>query len=333
MSLSLMPLDDRAARQIPALIRERYGDSYSMSVAYDPEALLAFLGKPGSGAVVGQDERGRLRAFMAWHSDFPGPGPVTLGPSITAADLDPIEGGIFFRGVAEHFRGLFPVLADSTSARCLVAFATMRHDLSLRLGFLHELVPCGLLRAHVPPWANLPIGSERPTSPVRRAHTVMCFPFYFRFLTERRVHIPAPYEDLVHEIYLRWGIPVRTPERTPDTPTRLVVTPDPRMQKVVIEILTLGSDAGAGLDAALASRDILCSDLVHVAVPLTGAHPNRCVAYLRTRGFHFGALLPYYRGGDVIIMQRVRAGVGEVVDAPRVREPLMRRLELAALSG
>jgi len=159
---------------------------------------------------------------------------------------------------------------------------------------------------------------------------------------QRDVHLPGGYGDLASGIYERGGLrrgivaaedaseQEHAPEASqPEGETAFEREGDERRGVLKLTVSSAGSSTAALERKALAGA--ASYRVTQIDIPLSEALAPRMVARLREIGFFFGALLPEFRDGDVIRLQRLTRPASECV-APVLEPGAIRELSELVLS-
>jgi len=146
---------------------------------------------------------------------------------------------------------------------------------------------------------------------------------------ERDVYVSEVYAELAASLYERSGLPrrivagdgVRVPVE-PATETGFEREYDERRGVLKLTVSSTGPSTAALEREALAEQG--GSRAIQVDIPLRDPHAPLVAAALRRIGFFFGALLPEYRDGDVLRLQRLpnppAASAAPVLETSTMRE-------------
>jgi GNAT superfamily N-acetyltransferase len=127
---------------------------------------------------------------------------------------------------------------------------------------------------------------------------------------EREVHLPGAYADLAARLYERGGLPrlivageIEHEVAEPAAETGFDREHDERRGVLKLTVSSAGPSTAALEREALAQGGGCRA--TQVDIPLRETHAPRVAARLRRIGFFFGALLPEFRDGDVLRLQRL----------------------------
>ncbi len=210
------------------------------------------------------------------------------------------------------------VLARQCGLRALASQEVTVHKLTQRLVNQFGFTTTGMLLGWTPAWGErlrlLP--AERTPSPSdgtearvslhrnhRRTETVSIRPF-LKLCEPYAVALPRRFEPTLRTLYDALGLPVRfIPPVAPWGRSRVVTDLDLRRSLAVVELTQVGTDAAdVLLDRLVHFRDGMV-DLIHFVLPLSGPSVEEVTDILVESGCRYAALLPFYRGYDVLMLQ------------------------------
>ncbi len=129
---------------------------------------------------------------------------------------------------------------------------------------------------------------------------------------KRDVYLPERYRDHVHSTYARAGLPRREGAAEPELPPvecQLEQRFDPRRQTLRVSVMRPGRDLVERVAQETLDAERLGGLVAHVDLLLSEPTTPVAIEALRTLGFFFAGVLPEYRDGDVLRMQRLSRSI------------------------
>ena len=291
---------DEVARLI-SLVRRCYGDSYIDPTQYDEASVRRSITEGLRHSIVGFDSAGRAIAHMSF--SLRRLGDLTADAGMTLVDPD-------YRGRKLAMRcGI--ALGQRASEIGLVGahdYPVTVHGATQRLA-VDQGIYTGLMLDNVPADVSFRDMHEVQT-PTRSASLIRYLPF--APAPEREVFVPPRYRELIEGIYSETGLvrrPVDEDRRTNCANCELITQVDERRSSTRIEVRRAGNDTAARIAEAL-TGDANRAEVVHLDLPLADAGTPHVAEESRALGFFYAGLLPEYRDGDILRMQRLRRPTG-----------------------
>ena len=295
-AIRYQPLTPDLAEALVDCVRAVYDEHYSLPEFYDAQKVRDLL------------ERGLLHAFVGL--DAQGAIVATLGAQLEAADAITIDGrtGMVRSEYRQH--GALKDLGDrmfaiygSPQVHGIQMYAVMFHTISQRHGLAHGCFVTGLLPAHFPPQMVPP---EYPRFVGRVGALSMYRPM--QPLPPAQVCLPAPYRQVIRELYAAQGVPRTEIPRNPHPvapATRFKFLYDERTDAGSAQLTSIGADFAAALDVMVAEAQRRGSAVVYLDIPLADPACTLAVDLANQRGFFFGALLLARKAGDILRLQKL----------------------------
>lgn len=300
---------------VPPLCYRVFGYTYFDPTMYDSAAVAAALDGGRMVAFVAIDRGGDARAMVALRFRFPTlhlaeVGPLLIDPAVPA----PLSGHLL-RALIEAVSTRVRTLAGEGGLRGLVSLESTWHQLTQRL--VHQLgfVTTGLFLAWQPSWgervrlapheraaAGTWAGRSRRAAH-RRTETVSVRAFPTR-CRPYGVAPPHRFRATLRMVYDELGLPVTFVPSSPAHGESAVSTAvDAGCSRAVVELSHHGADARDVVLDHLAHYRGGMVDVIHFLLPLSATGIDGPVEALLQAGCRYGALLPFYRGHDVLALQ------------------------------
>jgi hypothetical protein len=304
------------AALVPPLLYRGFGYTYSDTLLYTADGVAAAVEGGRTTLFLATDGEGEGRALLALRFPFPSRSLGELGALLVDPTLPGPAGGHVLRLLADALQARSRVLAREEGLRALVSTEVTVHRLTQRLVEQFGFVQVGILLGWVPAWAERlrcppeergrePSHAAQPAGPRghRRSETVSVRAFS-RLVDPYEVSVPRVFEAPLRRLYHEMKLPVSfTPPRPARGRSEVQVELDVGRGLARVELVHAGADAAEVLLERLAHFRTGMVDVVHVAVPLSGAGVDRAVEALLAAGSRYAAVLPFYRGHDVLLLQ------------------------------
>jgi len=299
--------------RLVACLRRCYGGSHVDPALYDAAAIDAALAAGRRAAAVAVNAAGEVVGHIGYVRRRPDDDTADAGLTL----VDPRYRG---RGIA-HRRSV--EIGRMALRRGLVGvhdYPVTVHGATQRVASDHARC-VGLLLDNMPgdvEWTEMAAaGAGAATASLVRYMGLAPAP-------PRAVHLPPRYRDFARDLYERGGLD-RTfarAERGAELVTAFATHRDARrgVSKLAVE------RAGADADALLRAIAEVSTGMraVQVDLPLSDADTPLLAERLRRERFSFGALLPEFRAGDVLRLQRLADAAGArsvpVLESATMRE-------------
>lgn len=335
------------AALVPPLLYRGFGYTYADTSLYTPEGVAAAV-EGGTTFFLGVDGAGQGRALLALRFPYPARRLGELGALLVDPAVSGPAAGQLLRLLLDALQARAWLLARGDGLRALVSTEVTVHTLTQRLVERFGFVPVGMLLGWTPAWAErlrcLP--GERTRAPApggvaragtdggrRRSETVSVRPFR-TMLEPYQASLPRVLEAPLRALYAQLGMPVSfVPARPARGESVVEVRLDLRRSLARVELVHAGADAAAVLLERLAHFREGRVELVHFALPLAGASVDEAVEALLDAGCRYAALLPFYRGHDVLLLQAVDDGAVEPPEDGLLAPAARRLLREVVLPG
>ena len=304
--------------KLVSCLRRCYGESHVDPGLYDALAIDEALASGLRRSAVALTPAGEVVGHI---------GIVLRRPDDTTADVgltlvDPSYRG---RGLAHRLSVEVGRMAIAMHLVGLHDYPVTVHGATQRLGAERALT-VGLLLDNLP--ADVQFNAMEPGKDAEATASLV------RYLTlgvqpERDVYLPSAYTELAASLYqrgrLRRRIVAGEIESEAGRPAAETSYDREHDERRGVLKLTVSS---AGRSTAALEREVLTdgvgSRATQVDIPLREPHAPRVAARLRRVGFFFGALLPEFRDGDVLRLQRLprapAASAAPVLESRTMRE-------------
>lgn len=306
------------AALVPPLLYRGFGYTYVDTSLYTPEGVAAAVEGGRTTLFLAADEEGEGRALLALRFPYPSRRLGELGVLLVDPALSGPAGGHVLRLLADALRARSRVLAREEGLRALASTEVTVHRLTQRLVEQFGFAPVGILLGWVPAWAERlrcrpedrtrasSLAAEAGAGPRRhhrRTESVSVRAFS-RLVEPYEVSVPRVFEAPLRRLYDEMKLPVSfTPARLARGESQVRVELDLRRGLACVELVHAGADAAEVLLERLAHFRDGMVDLVHLVIPLSGAGVDRAVEALLAAGCRYAAVLPFYHGHDVLLLQ------------------------------
>jgi hypothetical protein len=332
-------LHGQSAAVVPELLYKVFGYTYTDEWLYSTEQVSRSIEEGRAHFLAGFDRAGVARALIGLQRQFPSPELASLGPLAMDPAVEHVDSGQYLRLIMEAAHDRAWDLALTTGLKALVIQEVTEHQLTQRLGRILRFKTTGILLGVTPAWAERlrkpPVDRvarqggalvRPPEDSHRLTEVVSVRPIPRTFGTPYEVSLPDRFADLMAEIYAGLKVPVQFSEPRPVTgATRLDCQFNFRRQRATIEIIEVGHDAPDLLADRLNHYRDGFAHIIQVVLPLEQGDINPAVERLVDEGCCFGAILPCYRSGDVLIMQNALRPTLEITDKD-LFNPMARRI-------
>ena len=271
-------------------VRRCYGDTHVDPGLYDVAAVDAALADGSRRSAVGVTPDGEVIAHLGLV--LRRPGDVTADAGLTM--VDPRYRG---RGLARRLSVEVGCMANELGLVGLHDYPVTVHAGTQRLAKGAPVV--GLLLDNMPADVDFQ-EMEAPETAGATASLVRYMAL--RPAPARVVHLPAPYVDLARRLYEQCGLDraVRSDTTPPAGETGFESHRHAR-RGVLVHAVSAGRESTSRLEEASTSE----LRVTQIDLPLDGEGTPHVASRLRGAGFFFGALLPEFRDGDVLRLQRL----------------------------
>ncbi len=302
--LELRRLLPGEGEKLVACIRRCYGESHVDASLYDAGRLDAELASRRRHSAVALTPAGEVVGHLGLVIRHPGDNTADAGLTM----VDPRFRG---RGLAHRLALELGRLAVELGLVGLHDYPVTVHGGTQRLATDRALA-VGFLLDNMPPDVAFhdmaTAGSTAPTPSLVRYMGLRRAP-------ERRVYLPAPYESLARSLYEAGGLPRHMEASGPGgRPSSGLEVDVERHERRNVVKLTLRSSGGPGRPLADALEAESAAAATQIDLPLSDPRTPEAVMHLRSLGFFFGALLPEFREGDVLRMQRLSRPATETAE-------------------
>lgn len=297
--VTLRPLESADAEALTRCFERCYGTSYVDPSFYDPDELRARMASGRLRSVVAVAASGELVGHMGLSFREPGGRSADAGNTV----VDP---GYRGHGLSTRLGAALTRLSQELGFCAFHHYPTTRHPILQKLSVQGGGVETGLMLDYIPAETEY---RELPGSAAgkRLAVTVVHQPL--AAAPARKVSFPERYAELMTFLYARArlersALPVAASELGVSR-TQLAEHHDVRRGLLRLRLARAGSDLAERVADLAAAAD---APVVQVDLSLDGALPASAIDVLRDCGFFYCALLPEYRQGDVLRLQRLREG-------------------------
>ena len=306
---ALLPSD---AERLTACFERTYGRSYAHEVYVDPAVIRERLAQ------------GRLHSAVAVTADGEIVGHIGL---ILRRDGDvTVDGGGTVVDSRYRNRGLVRRLG----ARILPLFSELdllgyhhypvtTHDIIQRVGAAGGDVELGLMLAYSPA-LDAAARSDVVDACIGERTAALMLYHATAEAPEREVHLPDAHAEMIRSVLVRAGVSRRylahdgRCDRGAKPAVDLTVEKEAGRGLVRLTVEHAGNDsrvAAGALTEAVTEAARSGVELIHLDIPLAGPDALGVVGPARDLGFFFCGVLPEYRDGDVLRLQRLEPGVSE----------------------
>jgi len=296
-TISVRCLDAGEAPRLVACVRRCYGDTYADRSFYDSEGIARRIDGGSLRSIVAVNAAGEVVGHMG--ISLRRTGDITADAGTTLVDPR-YRGRKIARSVAIE-------LARQAVDLGLVAvhdYPVTVHGATQKLGA--EIgAESGLMLSNMPAETSFR-EMEDSAGGARTASLIRYLPM--RDAPEREVFPPARYTAIVRDVYERAGLSRHEADPASGlamAPASLEAAVDERRGVQRMNVVQSGSDLVRQVEAALATGRAANVHAVQIDLPLADPATPAGVEQLRPLGFFFCGVLPEYRDGDVVRLQRV----------------------------
>ncbi len=294
-AILIRPLVPEDAPKLARCFERCYGSSYVVDFFYDPEQVRSRIAGGFLRSVVAVDSSGDIVGHMGLTLRHPGC--LTADAGNTVVDPRYRNQGLAARlgaGIFELCReaGLVGFHHYPTTAHPIMQKFAVQGG-GIETGVMLDFIPAGTRYRELVDHA-----SDHRTAVVVVYQPLAAAP-------AREVFVPERYARMMVALWERAGLhrsALNAAGMLPPAPTRLDSTRDVRRGLVRLEVGSAGADLPDRVAEAADRADI---DVIHLDLLLSDSGVSMAVEALRAQGFFFCALLPEYRGGDVLRLQRL----------------------------
>jgi serine/threonine-protein kinase RsbW len=297
------PIEIRAlrpdeAQKLVACVRRCYGDSYIDPAQYDGERIAQAIAEGRRHALVALSPSGEVVGHMGITLRRQGDRTADAGMTL----VDPRYRG---RGIAHELGAALGRAAQALELVGAHDYPVTVHGATQRVGADH-LITTGLLLDNMP--ADVSFQEMEPASRSRSASLIRYLPLS---RAPERTSMPPPrYEAVIRWLCARAELPRRfaAPEAHPTAAvtSRIEIGEDTRRDILRIAVVKGGSNLAADITARLRKLGGAPA-AIHIDLPLADPAAAAAAEACWSLGFFFGGLLPEFRDGDVLRLQRLAA--------------------------
>lgn len=314
------------AELVPPVFYQVFGYTYFDASMYRPDAVAAAVAEGRLVAFVAVDPGGAARGYIGVRFRFPAPGLAEVGPILVDPAASPAAGGQILRALTGAVKAIAPELARRRGLRAFATLSSTCHQLTQRLVGRMDFATTGLFLAWLPAWderVRRPVHQRshggRPRSG-RRTEAVAVRPFH-KLCAPRTVAPPERLRPVLEMVYGDLRLPVSfAPGYSPAGISDITADVDPACGRAVVELVRAGADAADALVDRLEHYRDGMLDVIHFALPLTQAEIGPAVDALTRAGCRYAAVLPFYRGHDVLVLQYLNGTGIDVVETDLATE-------------
>ena len=296
-AILIRPLVPEDAPKLARCFERCYGSSYVADFFYDPEQVRSRMAGGLLRSVVAVDSSGDIVGHMGLTLRHPGGLTADAGNTI----VDPRYRN---QGLAARLgAGIFELCREAG----LVGFhhyPTTAHPIMQKLAVQGGGIETGVMLDYIPAGTRyrelVDDAADHRTAVVVVYQPLAAAP-------AREVFLPERYARLMGALWERAGLrrsALDAAGTLPPSPTRLEFTRDVRRGLVRLEVERPGADLPDRV-AEATSADRADIDVIQLDLLLSDSGVSMAVEALRAQGFFFCALLPEYRGADVLRLQRL----------------------------
>jgi GNAT superfamily N-acetyltransferase len=317
-ALVFRALEAGEGAKLVSCLRRCYGESHVDPGLYDAAAIDAAIAAGLRRSAVAVTPGGEVVAHLG--ISLRRPGDITADVGLTL--VDPSHRG---RGLARRLSVEVGQMAIQMGLVGLHDYPVTVHGATQRLASEHART-VGFLLDNMP--ADVRFNAmEADAEGGATASLVRYIPLGDQ--PEREVYVPQAYAALAASLYETAGLPRRIvagdgmrEATAPDAETGFDREHDERRSVLKLTVTS------SSLSTAALEREALAegggSRATQIDVPLREPHAPRVAARLREIGFFFGALLPEFRDGDALRLQRLpsvpAASAAPVLESSAMRE-------------
>lgn len=296
-AVRIRPFQPEDALALAECFRRCYGESYVVAEFYDPEATARRAREGVLRSVVAESEAGEIVGHMGLAIRHPDARTVDAGNSI----VDPRYRG--HRVVAK----LGLAIRELCTAGGFLGFhhyPTTVHQIMQKWSVMTEGFEIGIMLGYIPSGTDYREieGSARQDRP---AVTVVYNPL--APTPSRAVWVPERYAEIVGSIYASGNLP-REPRLSsvllPESPSHLEQEVNVRRGLLRISMVEAGSDLGWRVQEIVERST---AEIAQIDLRMDDPAIANSVEVAREAGFRFCAVLPEWRQGDWLRLQRAVA--------------------------
>ncbi len=283
------------AVELRACFERCYGDSYVVGDFYDLERLRERITSGRLRSVVAESATGEIVGHMGLTLRHPDAQTVDAGNSI----VDPRFRG---RQIVVHLGLRLNALCADEGFLGYHHYPTTVHAIMQELSVADEGTETGVMLAYIPAGTEYRELEGEPHAD-RPAATVVWRPF--APCPARTVYAPTDYTEAIGMVYDRAGLEREFGAPAPDVSAQEVIMEtlhDSRRGLLRFDVRRPGRDLLRAIAAATSDRS---ADVIHVDLPMDDPVTPAAADALREDRFLFCAVLPEYRSGDVLRLQRL----------------------------
>lgn len=324
------------SRAAADFIYKIFGYTYTDTGLYDPEQILRYEHDGCYHMLVCMGPANTVHGMLLLAYSFPSRHMIEIGELLMDPDLSAASGGQILKQFIQLLRNQLMSLADHSGLRTVVSLEVTEHRLTQRLSLEMGFMTCGVYLGYIPGWQRQlrTVPQQREETPAnpqcgsgdagRRTMVVSARPF--RSKTPRQqLSVPARFEQRIREIYKDYRLQcdfVMAPRCASSGHMESYV--DFRRARAVVEVDRTGPETPDALLQQLKHFHAGYVELIHFVLPLSGHDIDPAVEALVGAGAGFGAVLPDYREGPVLVMQSIDrkclAPISQGVLSPRAGE-------------
>jgi hypothetical protein len=248
--------------------------------------------------------------------------------------------GQVLRGLMQALGPGIKTLMDDHGLRAALNMNVMEHQLAQRLsdrmGFITAGLFLGYISKHNYRFRTKPherIASRGPVAEAsvgRKSLALSVRPIRSK-TPPHTVSLPERYEAMTREIYddFRVSVTYQAPV-APEGPGKIEPKIDFTYGVASLLVVEVGTETIEELTKLVEHYRSGFVEVIHIVLPLSGTNINPVVEFFAARGFTFGAVLPQFSDGPVLIMQSVdRALLAPI--SPAALDPRAARILTLAL--
>jgi hypothetical protein len=335
--LKVTQIAQAEAHLIPPLLYRVFGYTYTDESLYLLEGVIAAIsGERNLFFAVIDVDADEARGLVAMRFCYPSSAVAELGMLLVDPVMSPAASGKVLRKLGDIVDRKSRSLAHERGLLGLISTEVTVHTLTQRLVEQFGFITTGIYLGWTPAWAErlriepsgriqLPPIRNFSGVNLRRTETVSTLPFG-KVLKPYVVALPRSFGRILSDLYIALKLPASPTTGVPAKGSSVIVEDlNIRRSRVVLELTTIGADAAELLLTRLAHYRSGLVDLVHFALPLTEVDIDPVVEALVASGARYGALIPLYRGHDVLMLQYVNSAIATLT-ARNFHSPLAKRL-------
>ena len=305
------------AHLVPPLLYSVFGYSYTDDTLYEVAGVVAAVSGGNQIIFLGMDGSGRARGLLAMRFSFPSTALAELGMLLVDPELPVPQSGKLLQMLGGRLTREAHTLARTRGLRGLISTEVTVHTMTQRLVQRFGFVSTGIYLGWAPSWAErlrappserlrgsaMSRRRQEPGCERRRTETVSALPFD-KMVQPYAIALPTRFAACLRTVYKKLGLPVTFVPAVPARGRSAVVEQlSLRRSRVLVELTDVGSDAPGLLLERLAHYRDGMVDLIHFALPLRTPDLDPSVETLVAAGCRYAALIPLFRGDDVLVIQ------------------------------